>query len=1388
MQNGSALNSISSRSPLILVCLVLACIFQPANSLALSSRADIPESLQPWIPWVLHGQEERTCTLRADSTEAVFCTWPSRLTLDVNDREARFSQEWEIETRSLVVLPGQRGVWPEDVRAGSTNLQVLKSGDQPAVWLEKGHHLLTGRFSWMKMPEYIVVPPSSGMISLQMNGRPSPLPALENDGRLWLKARAASPKAEEESASVQVFRKIQDSLPLLQHLHLILTVSGSPREIRLGLGIQEPFVPLQVDSPLPIRLDASGQLVLQAKPGEWRISLTLRHTGENPPAELTTGPVGAGLWAGEEIWVFEADPRLRQVVVENVRAIDPSHTALPADWQGLPAYMLTTEDRMQLSEKFRGNPNPSPNRLNLRRTLWLDDLGGGMTVNDRLDGSMTRDWRLNVLPEQQLGSVEVEGTKRMITRLADDGPQGVEVRQGNLALSADSRIDRQVSAGRLNFAATGWDHAFQHLSLTLNLPPGWKLLAASGADRASTWLTSWTLMDIFLVLILALATARLLGTAWGLLALATFVLIYHQADSPHLLLLPLLACMALFKILPQGRAGSVFRTATSIFLVLLAIAAVPFMVQEIRLGIYPQLEQVYSPQMPVSRQAVPVEEAVQADAEMAGAPAPSLEMKSAKNMGMPQAMRYSSEAEPPPAKIAVFDPDAMVQTGPGLPSWSWRSVVLSWNGPVDPDQQVELFLLSPRWNCLLAFVRVILLTLLLLALLRQVHTTGRAMPRVGGGVLACLLISSTLLLSMSSSVRAENSFPPAEMLDELRERLLAGPECQDNCAAMDTAHLTLQDDVLKLELEIHATARSAVPVSGAGRLFDEISVDGQPADSLYQDEAGTLFVRLAAGSHTVLLSKDLRGLDSLDLLFPLPPQRAEVAVAGWELSGIHNDGTIDQQLSLRRVKKNDGGDTTAIERGGVNIPGFLQVERTLRMGLKWTVETRISRRSPAGIIVAEIPLLPGEKVTSESLHIKDGKVQINFGPQTDALSWDSVLDSVDSLTFIAPVTPVWTEVWYLDVSPIWHIKTSGLPDVSQTNSAGRRYPEYRPRQGEKLTLTVSRPEAVPGPTMTISSSQLVVSPGMRETAVQLDFLLDSSRGGRHEIRLPQGIELQKTSINGKEIALQSEGNKLILPVSPGKQRVTVDWRSDAGVAARLALPPVNLGLSSVNHIARLNVPASRWILLAGGPRLGPAVLFWGEVLVIILLAFLLGRFRMTPLSMLQWFLLGLGLSQVSAPVAATVVLWLFLLALRRQKGAAVHRRFAFNFMQLLLVFSTFCALAALFAAVQQGLLGAPEMQIGGNGSSGHTLIWYQDRCAEVLPAAWVFSAPILVYRLLMLLWALWLAFSLLGWLRWGWQGFAEGGYWRSKPAATADTDAEVSPRDSDKSEEIAGVP
>ena len=125
-----------------------------------------------------------------------------------------------------------------------------------------------------------------------------------------------------------------------------------------------------------------------------------------------------------------------------------------------------------------------------------------------------------------------------------------------------------------------------------------------------------------------------------------------------------------------------------------------------------------------------------------------------------------------------------------------------------------------------------------------------------------------------------------------------------------------------------------------------------------------------------------------------------------------------------------------------------------------------------------------------------------------------------------------------------------------------------------------------------------------------------------------------------------------------------------------------------------------------------------------------------------------------------VVGWFFALG-ARQRAPQDLNKYWFNLMQIGLGVLSVVVLGVLFQAVEHGLLGWPEMQIAGNGSNANLLRWYQDRTAVELPQAWVLSAPTFVYRLLMLAWALWLAFALIRWLRWGWGCYAAGGLWRS---------------------------
>jgi hypothetical protein len=88
------------------------------------------------------------------------------------------------------------------------------------------------------------------------------------------------------------------------------------------------------------------------------------------------------------------------------------------------------------------------------------------------------------------------------------------------------------------------------------------------------------------------------------------------------------------------------------------------------------------------------------------------------------------------------------------------------------------------------------------------------------------------------------------------------------------------------------------------------------------------------------------------------------------------------------------------------------------------------------------------------------------------------------------------------------------------------------------------------------------------------------------------------------------------------------------------------------------------------------------------------------------------------------------------------------------------AIVVLFAAVREGLLSSPDMHVAGDGSHDSTLRWFTDRAGATPPGAWVVSLPVLVYRIAMLLWALWLASALIRWSRWAWNSFGAGGLWR----------------------------
>jgi hypothetical protein len=84
----------------------------------------------------------------------------------------------------------------------------------------------------------------------------------------------------------------------------------------------------------------------------------------------------------------------------------------------------------------------------------------------------------------------------------------------------------------------------------------------------------------------------------------------------------------------------------------------------------------------------------------------------------------------------------------------------------------------------------------------------------------------------------------------------------------------------------------------------------------------------------------------------------------------------------------------------------------------------------------------------------------------------------------------------------------------------------------------------------------------------------------------------------------------------------------------------------------------------------------------------------------------------------------------------------------------------VFSGIRNGLLSAPDMGVEGINSGSGTFSWFLDQTSGILDSLVVYSVPMWSYRLLFFIWAGWMAFALVGWLRWAFNAWKTNGLWK----------------------------
>ena len=1361
------------------------------------SPSEIPPSLRDWIPWVLDGNDTYGCTFVDGEPE---CVWPGLLSLDLDGTGGRFSMAVVADREVLVELPGDQRHFPQAARLdGAPGVVVEREQDgtsYPFLRVAAGTHRIDGELRWSEMPELLRLPPDVARVALTLDGTAVRVPRRDEEGRLWLGARDST-EDPEGRLDLEVFRRVDDGVPQRVTTHVALRASGAAREVNLGRVLLDGTLPVEVRADLAVRLTPEGELIVQVHAGAFTIAIeALRQS----PADSYSPPEIAEPWPGDETWVWAADEELRQVELSGAPAIDPARTNLPEEWRSLPAYLMSADRTLAFAVTRRGEPAPPPNSLTISRELWLDLAGDGYTVRDHVSGSMHRDFRLD-LEDGQLGRVSLDGQDQLIT--SHDQAAGVELRSGAVELNAEWQLEGEVT----NLPAVAWSEDVQELSATLHLPPGWSLLAVTGVDEApGSWLEQWDLWGIFFVLILSLAIARLVGIQYGLLSLVTLTLCYQEAGAPlfsWVLLVVLGALVSVLKSWPQSIARWLFWTTAVVMLLI----AVPFAVEGLRAGLFP-VTAVHGRSDNWSRGFASMEDAAAfADMEETGGRDEPMMAPQAPGMPAPTSATLEEDddmeggmgrpAQDRRARLGAYaeresaeqvyregwlggdidsrdsvhwsDPNDVVQTGPGMPDWRFSSYRLQWNGPVAKGEQLGLLMLSPVVNSVLAFVRVILLGLLIWAVLfvRRRGRDDRPKDNVRKVAVAAMLSTSLASFGAVGGVQAQAADPGDQRLEELRSRLTRPPDCSP-CAVAADMLVSVQGDRVVLEADVHAAVQTAYRIPGPAQSWvpQRVMVDGRESDGLALLGAGFLYLRLEEGQHRVRMEGPIPGRDMLTLAFGEAPRGIRVTAEGWDVEGVRADGTTTGSIQLRRQLEPEDGAT----REEQALPTWLVVRRRLDIGVRWRMHTTVERVTPVGSpVVVRIPLLEGESVTESEVLVEGRELVVTLGRDDSSQSWMSVLEPRDDLILHAAEGVRFSEQWTLACSPIWRCDAEGIAPLSHLNESSILEPKYRPFPGEELSLAFSRPAPAEGQSTTIDSAKLLLSPGSRMVRAELDVSIRTSQGGVQTLTLPEGAEVQSLTIDGAARPVQQQNRELRVTMHPGTQRIRLVWQQTGGIETTYRAPAVALGGQAVNARVQIQLSEERWIIWTGGPLWGTSVLFWPYLLLVLLVAIVLARTRRTPLGFFEWALLGVGLTQIPAWAALIVVGWFFAMEARRRKPDLSP--LPFDARQLALVGLTLVAVGCLYAAVHSGLLFQPDMQVESPEGSNFLLTWYLDRIDGTLPQPYVISLPLWVWRVMMLLWALWLAWRVIHWARWSWRCFGEGGFFKNPASGNKPTPA-----------------
>jgi len=494
-----------------------------------------------------------------------------------------------------------------------------------------------------------------------------------------------------------------------------------------------------------------------------------------------------------------------------------------------------------------------------------------------------------------------------------------------------------------------------------------------------------------------------------------------------------------------------------------------------------------------------------------------------------------------------------------------------------------------------------------------------------------------IMLYASSFAYAQ--YPSDFTIEKLEKDYIESKTCKEVCGSTLGINVKSISDSRVVEIDINVSATQltviALPFKEDSFLWKEFLLNGKKTNAI-TSRGGKIFVAVPKGNNIVSFSAKMKtGQNNIEFLED--PKSFENTSGKYAVLKQVGGSFFLQLETIKETQVEAEEQKVSLEIFGQPL---YSIKRELFLSEKWKMRTTISpflNIEGNKVSTIKVPLISGEQPLNSELEIVNGSVSISVG--NTEVSWDSSLTPKDKITFKNTDTKN-IETWVIYNENNWLYSYSGLNPINATGSNQyKTINSWTMWPNEAVDLSISLPKVVEGINKNVTNLSFTTNWKNNPLVHNVSFSINTSIGGRYVIDFEdKKAEVISLLIGGNKVESAIKDGKLSIDLFVGENKVNLNYKS--GSDKIFYKNPTIKFETQVTNATFVNQLDKRWLLFAGGGDIRPAVLLWGILIALGLIAVVLGKTLKTPLGIVSWLLLLFGLAQTSLIACLLVIGWL----------------------------------------------------------------------------------------------------------------------------------------------------